>query len=456
MSTLSPDLTASLPTSLSPSLSPSIPTVAADPPKPWRLGTRLAFRWCVAYFGVCYILLTSLGSLSLGLIHPLHSPDSLPPLKNMIEWTAVHVLHATLPLSDNGGSGDKTGDWAEVVLLLTIGTMGAIAWSWLDRARPRYGRVQVWFRWLVSYRLGLAMVSYGATKVIPLQMPAPSLARLLQPYGTFSPMGALWSFMGASPAYEIFAGSIELLAGILLLTPGTTTLGALVALVAMTNVFVLNMTYDVCVKLFSFHLLLMSLVLLAPDAKRLATVILLRRAVPAAPEPPLVRNRLARRILIVAQVLLAVYVVGRAMSYNISSWTVYGSGAPRSPVRGIWTVETMTIDGQPHPPLTTDTTRWHRVIFDRNDVTFIQLMDDTLQRYQTTLDLSKQALTFTKPPDKSWNAHLTLQRPTPTRVTIDGTMDGHVLHTEMTAESLDRLLLMNQPFHWIEETPISK
>ena len=82
MSTLSRDLTASLSTSLSPSRSQSIPTVAADPPTPWRLGTRLAFRWCVAYFGVCYILLTGLGSLSLGLIH---SPDSLPPLKNMIE-----------------------------------------------------------------------------------------------------------------------------------------------------------------------------------------------------------------------------------------------------------------------------------------------------------------------------------------------------------------------------------
>ena len=36
-------------------------------------------------------------------------------------------------------------------------------------------------------------------------------------------------------------------------------LGALIALCDMTHVFMLNMTYDVPVKLFSFHLMLMAL-----------------------------------------------------------------------------------------------------------------------------------------------------------------------------------------------------
>ena len=45
-------------------------------------------------------------------------------------------------------------------------------------------------------------------------------------------------------------------------------LGALIALCDMTHVFMLNMTYDVPVKLFSFHLMLMALFLLAPDFQR--------------------------------------------------------------------------------------------------------------------------------------------------------------------------------------------
>ena len=56
-------------------------------------------------------------------------------------------------------------------------------------------------------------------------------------------------------SYEIFAGCAETLGGILLLTPRTTTLGALVCLADMIQVFMLNMTYDVPVKLFSFHLI---------------------------------------------------------------------------------------------------------------------------------------------------------------------------------------------------------
>jgi uncharacterized membrane protein YphA (DoxX/SURF4 family) len=67
-----------------------------------------------------------------------------------------------------------------------------------------------------------------------LQLPASS--------GLFSTASVLWTSIGAAPAYEIVAGSAELLAGILILFPRTTTLGALVCMTDMTNVFLLNMT----------------------------------------------------------------------------------------------------------------------------------------------------------------------------------------------------------------------
>ena len=89
-------------------------------------------------------------------------------------------------------------------------------------------------------------------------MSQPSLTRLLEPYGDSSPMGLLWTFMGASKGYSIFCGGVEMLAAILLFVPGCATLGALVAMGAMANVFMLNMCYDVPVKQYSFHLLLWS------------------------------------------------------------------------------------------------------------------------------------------------------------------------------------------------------
>jgi len=71
---------------------------------------------------------------------------------------------------------------------------------------------------------------------------------------------------------------VELIGGILLLTPRTSLLGALVCLAAVAEVFVLNMTYDVPVKLLSFHLMLMSIFLLLPELKRLLEAVLTPRA----------------------------------------------------------------------------------------------------------------------------------------------------------------------------------
>src|SRR5208282_4219864 len=120
----------------------------------------------------------------------------------------------------------------------------------LDRRRENYFSLYKWFRLFIRFSLASQMLSYGWAKAIPLQMPFPSLVKLLEPYGNFSPMGVLWSSVGSSQAYEIFAGCAEMLGGILLLVPRTTMLGALVCLAATTQVFMLNMAYDVPVKLF--------------------------------------------------------------------------------------------------------------------------------------------------------------------------------------------------------------
>lgn len=56
--------------------------------------------------------------------------------------------------------------------------------------------------------------------MIPTQFPTPTADKLMQPYGESSPMGILWTFMGSSTAYTIFAGTAgEVLAAIPLLFP---------------------------------------------------------------------------------------------------------------------------------------------------------------------------------------------------------------------------------------------
>ncbi len=87
-------------------------------------------------------------------------------------------------------------------------------------------------------------------------------------------------------------------------------LGALVALADMIQVFMLNMTYDVPVKLFSFHLILMSLFLLVPEFQRLADFFVRNRTVAPSTEAPLFSTSRANRIALAAQIMLGLWMLG--------------------------------------------------------------------------------------------------------------------------------------------------
>ena len=251
------------------------------------------------------------------------------------------------------GSGDKTFDWVLLFCMLVFSIVAAAIWSAFDRKRANYITLHKWFRLFIRFCLAGQMMAYGMDKFVPLQMPFPYLTRLLERYGDFSPMGVLWSSIGASPSYEIFAGGAELLGGILLIFPRTTTLGALVCLADMTEVFILNMTYDVPVKLLSFHLILLSLFLLVPDLKRLGNFFLLNRTADVSAHPPLFSGRQANRIAWAAQIVVGVWLLGMNAYGARTGWHEYGGGRTLSPLYGIWDVEQQSVDGQLRAPLLT-------------------------------------------------------------------------------------------------------
>lgn len=196
--------------------------------------------------------------------------------------TALHRLlfgSALLPHM-GGGSGDTSFDWAFTLLVLLVSLMGGTLWTALERSRtPHLIHLE-----LLSQGLRVALffwlTLYGMTKFNFGQFGLLSSGQLTATYGESSPMGLLWRFMAASPGYQLVAGVAETLPALLLLHRRTVTLGALIAAVTLTNVLALNLFYDVPVKLFSAHLLLASLVLLAGDHARLGAF-LRGRAVPA-------------------------------------------------------------------------------------------------------------------------------------------------------------------------------
>jgi uncharacterized membrane protein YphA (DoxX/SURF4 family) len=422
----------------------------------WSLTTRIAFRFCFIYFGL-YCLLTQ---VSTGLV-PLPNidipdPSTLWPTRQIVTWTAVHLFGISKPLVYFSGSGDKIFDWVLLVVMIALSALATAIWSVVDRRRENYVTLYKWFRLVIRICLAGQMFGYGWSKAVPLQMPFPYLTRLLEPYGNFSHMGVLWASIGASPAYEIFAGCAEMLGGILLVIPRTTTLGALVCLVDMTQVFMLNMTYDVPVKLLSFHLILLSLFLLAPDLRRLANLFFLNRGAGPSTQPPLFATPHANRIAIAMQIVIGVWLMGMNAYGSWTGWHLYGGGRPKSALYGIWDVDQLTIDGQLRSPLLGDYGRWRRVVFDFPEFVSFQRMDDSFVGYRVEIDTNSNTLVLTKSGDKNWKANFAFQRIVPDQLILDGQMDGRKVRMKLQLLDRKNYLLVSRGFHWVQENPVNR
>jgi hypothetical protein len=431
------------------SSSQTIEVPIETPVSAWSLSSRIAFRFCVLYFSLFCASTQILGGLLPIPIDNVNIPDLSTPLRPLVFWTAAHIFQVKSALVFEGsGSGDKTFDWVLSFCLLFIAALGTALWSWLDRERWDYEKLSRWFRIFLRFAVAGQMLAYGFVKAVPLQMPFPYLTRLLEPYGNFSPMGVLWASVGASPSYETFIGSVEVLTGLLLIVPRTTMLGALLCLVDSIQIFALNMTYDVPVKLFSFHLILMSLLLLAPDLRRLADFLLLNRTV-----PPSLLVRASRRALIY-QTLLGLWLIGNNAYGAWQGWHQYGGGRAKSPLYGIWDVSEMSVDNQVRSPLLTDYGRWRRAIFDFPERMSFQRMDGSFASYGIKAD--EKALALTKNDDKKWKASFACERKAPDQMTLDGSMDGHNVHMLLKLLDKNKFLLVSRGFHWVQEYPFNR
>jgi hypothetical protein len=300
------------------------------------------------------------------------------------------------------------------------------------------------------------MIGYGAIKIIPLQMPAPFFTRLIEPYGDSSPMGLLWTFIGASKSFEIFTGCAEMLGGVLLIFPRTTLVGALVCLTDTALIFILNMCYDVPVKLYSFHLLVMSIFLIAPDLRRLSDLLLFNRSVEAVELPQLFQRKWLNRGALALQVLLGLYMIGSSFYGGYQRWKVQGESAPKPPLYGIWSVEEFSVDGQARPPLLTDASRWQRVILQFSGALTIQPMSGPNQGFRLDLNQEERKLSLGKRDDPEWKAEFSFEELDSGVIALQGDFEGHKTYAKLTRVDESKFLLRSRGFHWIQEYPFNR
>jgi hypothetical protein len=428
---------------------PNAPTVARTS---W-IG-RFGLRAPTLYVAL-YSLYSALGNLDLA---PKWLLDAWAKLwAVVVPWFGKTVFAITSEIpSVSTGSGDKLFNYLQALLFAIVSVAVGAVWAVFDRGRKRDAAVLEFARVFVRYTLAAAMISYGMAKVLHLQFPLPSPGRLAQPYGESSPMGLLWTSMGFSSGYNLFMGLAEVVPGLLLFFRRTTLLGALMVAAVMLNVALLNLFYDVPVKLYAIHLCVLGVWLAAPDCRRLLNFFVLNR--PVAPHPinlewPKPWQRWAAAGLKVAAVCFVTYM---ASADSFERWKTKHE-VPTHFLAGYYLVEQHELEGRTLPPLQGDTERWNSIVFSFNRPSAtVRTMDRKAVTYTAKVEVPKRKLVL-EPGDKKKPAiEFTYRWAGPERLTLEAQIEGKPVKLVLKKIEDESYLLMNRGFRWISERPFNR
>ncbi len=353
------------------------------------------------------------------------------------------------------GSGDTSFQYADVGIDVMLAVVIATGWTVGSRGR-RVGATTVDVsRTLARYYLATTMLSSGWIKAFPLQFPLPGPDRLIQPYGDSSPMGLAWTFLGASVGYQVFAGLSELLGGYLLLWRRTSALGALASVAVLTNVVAVNVFYDVPVKLFSGHLLLVALFLVAPEVPRLVGLLVFnlpaaaRRIVPSWHGTARTAGWMMTVHLVFVGVVTSVHVTS-----NLAMSRTRGVLAKPDPLVGIYRVEAFEQDGVVGRE-NEDTARWVRVGLNTFVGTIQRASGDAI-RMRSVVDGEAGTMSFfergVQPPIEPMFRFTVVE---PGVLRLEGVFEGKSTVVVMRKDERGTLL-RNRGFRWINEFPFNR
>ncbi len=448
----------------SPALNTYTPTTSSAPVSDthatvWPVWQRVLFRFFFVYF-VLQVAPWNWFRAVPGV------PWLLRPYGRLVDW-AVHAsntrfFHVRDTLVPVNGSGDTSWAWAQVCLYLSLAAIGCVVWSVLDRKRSNYERLAFWLRMIVRYYVAAAALSYGIIKIFLLQMTFPTLSQLATPLGDLLPMRFSWLFIGYSAPYQFFSGAMETTAGLLLLYRRTVTAGLFAATGAFLNVVMINLSYDVPVKIYASHLLLACLFLLALDAPRLVRLLVLNQPVPATsaydPKFTVAWQRwgaLGVKAFLVFQFLIF------PVNTGWQRYKAFNAPAARGPLAaGFYDVRRYVVNHDTIAASSADTLRWRDVVIDNTGAGSINTTDQVFwQRYRRGYFRYKPDpathtaavwKTSTIPRDSTFLFTMRYEVPDSITIRVHAVIRGDSVHVELV-RTPRHFQLAERQFHWLSE-----
>ncbi len=421
-----------------------------------RISFRIAFIYFLLYFNPLQFLSMIPGLYWL-------PGTALLPLDALTFFLNDHLFHVSPKLNQNGGgSGDTSFAWAQVFTFLMVAVIGGLAWTVFGRKQKSY---PVWHHGLcvfLRYSLAGTSFSYGILKVFAMQMYFPNLSQLATPLGDYLPMRFSWMFIGYSGPYQIFSGVAEVSVALLLVWRKTALLGALLAVGVFANVVMLNFSYDIPVKIYSFHLLVLGIFLAWQERERLFAFFVQNKTVlPSS----LYEKAWAKKWQKSGRLALKVFFFISSFGYTTYNYYNYynqyhsTNTLVTDPVQpGIYHVELFVKNGDTIPESLADTLRWRDVVFDYNGAGSIAANDSSLRmRYGRAyfvykLDSLGEGLEWRTYSSESFPvAVFDMDNSKTGRMVLNGRKGIDSLHVVL--RKLNRHFpLTERQFHWVSES----
>ncbi len=419
--------------------------------KPWSQQKLIAFRFFFTYFLLHTIPFPlSILALSVGVLQHLTELFGF-----FYEGIANAMLDLDYKRPQPTGSGDTLLNYIQLGVFFTISLLSAGIWSLVDRGRTNYERLLYWLFVVLRYYLAAVLIGYGFAKIFKTQFPFPSEHRLYQSYGDSSPMGLLWTFMGYSTVYNVFIGLSEAIGGALVLFRRTRLIGAMVIIAVMSHVVILNFAYDVPVKLFSTHLLVMSIFLILPDLTRLVNFFILNEAIEPLPVKPIYHNIRSKQLYVALKsVVIATIVAASTMQVlETRRMTKNYYATTREGLSGEFAVESFTLNGKIVLPGQLDTRRWKKIQFKNKEVN-IQYMDETAGRWQFNKNADGSKMIIHS--NDLWSTGQFKAITKADLLSLEGTLDQDSLRITLRKQKANSFLLVDRGFHWVSEHPFNR
>ena len=269
--------------------------------------------------------------------------------------------------------GSSFFGYATWLITFMIAIVLGLIWTFIDSknsAEPReYRKLSYWLRVIVRYRAGIGIIGFGFTKLLPVQMPYPSLGLLNTDFGDFTAQKIYWLSIGIVPWYQVFAGVVEIFGGILLFFRKTTLWGAVILFAALGDIVYVNIAYDGGVHGYSSYFVLLCGFLIYPYLRPLYDLLIKNQPAKLNFYYPDLSKKWIKytRAGLKSAVFLVFLFLLFYLQYINFRYDPYKqpSSAGIKELRGNYTVTEFRLNNKILPYHPSDTIRWQEVTFEK-------------------------------------------------------------------------------------------